>query len=96
MKIKIKKKAISSLTILYGGARGIRTLAPVTRSTSLAGKPLEPLEYYSTYQVLFYYNLLKSTCQFKIETYKISFNFKTISLHISGLFAKNSLAFSRP
>ena len=31
-----------------GGARGIRTLAPVTRSTSLAGKPLEPLEYYST------------------------------------------------
>lgn len=42
---------------LYGGAEGIRTLAPVTRSTSLAGKPLEPLEYYSTYQALFYYTL---------------------------------------
>ena len=40
-----------------GGARGIRTLAPVTRSTSLAGKPLEPLEYYSNYQALFHYTL---------------------------------------
>ena len=31
----------------YGGAGEIRTLAPVTRSTSLAGTPLQPLEYYS-------------------------------------------------
>lgn len=38
---------------LNGGADGIRTHAPVTRSTSLAGKPLEPLEYYSTTKRLY-------------------------------------------
>lgn len=45
----------SSYNKQNGGAEGIRTLAPVTRSTSLAGKPLEPLEYYSIYQALLYY-----------------------------------------
>lgn len=47
-----------------GGAEGIRTLAPVTRSTSLAGKPLEPLEYYSNYQALLHYIVKCSACQF--------------------------------
>lgn len=28
-----------------GGKRGIRTLAPVSRPTALAGPPLRPLEY---------------------------------------------------
>ncbi len=31
-----------------GGARGIRTLAPVARSNDLANRPLQPLEYRST------------------------------------------------
>ena len=43
----------SSYKSLNGGADGIRTHAPVTRSTSLAGKPLEPLEYYSTTKRLY-------------------------------------------
>ena len=30
---------------LFGGKRGIRTLAPVSRPTALAGPPLRPLEY---------------------------------------------------
>ena len=30
----------------YGGEGGIRTLAPLSRSTPLAGAPLEPLEYF--------------------------------------------------
>ena len=30
---------------LSGGKRGIRTLAPVSRPTALAGPPLRPLEY---------------------------------------------------
>ena len=39
---------VSNLIYYNGGAEGIRTLAPVNQPTSLAGKPLEPLEYYST------------------------------------------------
>jgi hypothetical protein len=31
---------------MYGGERGIWTLAPVTRPTPLAGAPLQPLEYF--------------------------------------------------
>ncbi len=61
-KIKHPKPAYSllcSTLFTNGGARGIRTLAPVTRSTSLAGKPLEPLEYYSIPSVYEnYYNLI--------------------------------------
>ena len=58
--LKTKKRSDFSVSLhLFhnGGAGGIRTLAPVTRSTSLAGKPLEPLEYYSNYQALFHYTL---------------------------------------
>lgn len=44
---------VLNLYFLNGGADGIRTHAPVTRSTSLAGKPLEPLEYYSTTKRLY-------------------------------------------
>ena len=32
---------------IFGGVGETRTLAPVTRSTSLAGKPLHQLGYYS-------------------------------------------------
>ncbi len=44
---KIKKVAHSYAT-LFGGAEGIRTLAPVARSNGLANRPLEPLGYCST------------------------------------------------
>lgn len=64
---KCKKKGsiliVSNLYFLNGGADGIRTHAPVTRSTSLAGKPLEPLEYYSNYQALLHYIVKHSACQ---------------------------------
>lgn len=36
---------------LNGGVGETRTLAPVTRSTSLAGKPLHQLGYYSSFCV---------------------------------------------
>ena len=46
-----KKKRIVYNTIqdilLFGGVGETRTLAPVARSTSLAGKPLHRLGYYS-------------------------------------------------
>ena len=35
------------LSFLFGGEGEIRTLAPVTRPTPLAGAPLRPLEYFS-------------------------------------------------
>lgn len=54
---------VSNLYFQYGGARGIRTLAPVTRSTSLAGKPLEPLEYYSNCQMPLHFTIIKNKCQ---------------------------------
>ena len=54
---------VSNLCFSYGGARGIRTLAPVTRSTSLAGKPLEPLEYYSNCQMPLHFTIIKNKCQ---------------------------------
>lgn len=55
---------VSNLYVFNGGADGIRTHAPVTRSTSLAGKPLEPLEYYSNYQALLHYIVNQNACQF--------------------------------
>lgn len=60
---------------LYGGADGIRTHAPVTRSTSLAGKPLEPLEYYSNYQALLHYIVKHSACQmiFAVNLWQLPF-----------------------
>ena len=38
---------VSNLYFSNGGAREIRTLAPVSRPTPLAGAPLRPLEYFS-------------------------------------------------
>ena len=35
------------IILFHGGVGETRTLAPVTRSTSLAGKPLHQLGYYS-------------------------------------------------
>ncbi len=60
---------------LNGGADGIRTHAPVTRSTSLAGKPLEPLEYYSNYQALLHYIVKHSACQmiFAVNLWQLPF-----------------------
>lgn len=80
----------------YGGADGIRTHAPVTRSTSLAGKPLEPLEYYSNYQALFHYNVKCSACQLFFSLYAAAITCSSISFKSSGLFFKNSFVFSLP
>ena len=77
VKLFVKKISIDNISIditlklpnmgadkgLNGGARGIRTLAPVTRSTSLAGKPLEPLEYYSNCQMPLHFTIIKNKCQ---------------------------------
>ena len=81
---------------LNGGADGIRTHAPVTRSTSLAGKPLEPLEYYSNYQALFHYNVKYSACQLFFSLYAAAITCSSISFKSSGLFFKNSFVFSLP
>ncbi len=81
---------------LNGGADGIRTHAPVTRSTSLAGKPLEPLEYYSNYQALFHYNVKCSACQLFFSLYAAAITCSSISFKSSGLFFKNSFVFSLP
>ncbi len=66
---------VSNLYVLNGGADGIRTHAPVTRSTSLAGKPLEPLEYYSNYQALLHYIVKHSACQiiFAVNLWQLPF-----------------------
>ena len=86
----------SSYKSLNGGADGIRTHAPVTRSTSLAGKPLEPLEYYSNYQALFHYNVKYSACQLFFSLYAAAITCSSISFKSSGLFFKNSFVFSLP
>ena len=46
-KLKKKRRLYHLLVIHFGGVEETRTLAPVTRSTSLAGKPLHQLGYYS-------------------------------------------------
>ena len=49
----VNKKATFYMKVAFylrGVDGGIRTLAPVTQPTSLAGKPLEPLEYVDIYQ----------------------------------------------
>ncbi len=38
-----------------GGAEGVRTLAPVTRSNGLANRPLEPLGYCSKLDRLYHF-----------------------------------------
>ena len=44
----VKGRCLNRLTNgPYGREEGIRTLAPVTRPTPLAGEPLEPLGYFS-------------------------------------------------
>ena len=45
-----KEKSVDNFNAnsLNGGVGETRTLAPVTRSTSLAGKPLHQLGYYSS------------------------------------------------
>ena len=42
------KKTKHSLVYIAGGADGVRTHAPVTRSNGLANRPLEPLGYCSS------------------------------------------------
>ena len=45
----VKGRCLNRLTngpLFNGGEGGIRTLAPLTRSTPLAGAPLEPLGYF--------------------------------------------------
>lgn len=44
----IKATVTGRLNFYYGGVGETRTLAPVARSTSLAGKPLHQLGYYSS------------------------------------------------
>ena len=50
LRLKEKSDYIKVASIQRGVDGGIRTLAPVTQPTSLAGKPLEPLEYVDIYQ----------------------------------------------
>ena len=53
---------VSKLGILFGGAGGIRTLAPVARSNDLANRPLQPLEYRSI-SLLAHFTLSGRACQ---------------------------------
>lgn len=55
------KKSEQMFGFLFGAEGGIRTLATVTRPTSLAGKPLRPLEYFCI--DVGYSNIPKAKCQ---------------------------------
>ena len=46
-------KLVSDSSHWPNGERGIWTLAPVTRPTPLAGAPLQPLEYFSSWRFLY-------------------------------------------
>lgn len=57
----VLKNKIRANSDFIGAEGGIRTLATVTRPTSLAGKPLRPLEYFCI--DVGYFNTAQGKCQ---------------------------------